>query len=318
MAKSHDVDLLSAGFVIKTARDKAFNGKLNNEVLQIRALCQIHPDHMVPVIHEGAINGRAFYALEKIQGDTLSTIVFDSELATTSRRASVRKALAAIAPAISRETQVASGGRFDLLQKLRQEWDVVSKQDSMCYQRPIFNGARLSESLFDIYTKAVSFAESEKFSAADVAHLNFHFGNVISKAGDGPIVFIDPDDSVRGADPLFGLARFAFSFWHEIGTESRGKVAVATQDNGARCYRLADADHQALLDEVPEISHFGGIADWVEQRDLKRLYALTAYCFIRSIRLNSAGIPAPRDEALPQEVLALGCIVFLSGQCSLN
>ncbi|MGE8096863.1 hypothetical protein [Pseudomonas fluorescens] len=318
MAKSHDVDLLSAGFVIKTARDEKFNEKLTKEVLQIKALCQLHPDQMIPVIHEGAINGRAFYALEKISGSTLSNIVFDAKLANTSKRASLQKALATIGPAISREYQNAKGERFDLLRKLQQEWDAIKSLDPMFLECPIFNGVMLNESLFEIYTKASNFARSEKFSSVDVAHLNFHFGNVISKEGNGPIVFIDPDDSVRGADPLFGLARFAFSFWHEIGTESRGKVTVDTQADGKRHYRLAEADHQTLLDEVPEISHLGGIADWILSEDLKRLYALTAYCFLRSIRLNNTTVPAPCGEALPQEVLALGCIVFLSGQCPLN
>lgn len=65
MTRSHTVDFLSSGFVVKTARSAQFNEKIKAEVEQIRVLHAIYPQLMVPVLHDGLAAGRQFYILKK-------------------------------------------------------------------------------------------------------------------------------------------------------------------------------------------------------------------------------------------------------------
>ncbi|WP_198361280.1 hypothetical protein [Burkholderia ubonensis] len=92
MTGSHTVDLLSSGFVVKTASSETFNGKLKAEVDQIRALHDIYPEFMVPVLHDGLAAGRQFYILEKKDALPLSEIVFDERRPLAQRRMILRVA----------------------------------------------------------------------------------------------------------------------------------------------------------------------------------------------------------------------------------
>ncbi|PWB30087.1 hypothetical protein DCO48_21515 [Pseudomonas sp. SDI] len=296
---------------MKMARAPATSEKLAREVLQIKRLCHVHPQQMVPVNHEGSIDGRTFYTLEKKSGASLSSIVFDPNRPLPLKRLALQQALEQIKQAIAREQAQAPEVPLDLRGWLELEWQQVQPLHGLLAEHPTFNGLRFEHSFADHYRRACRFANSERFSSVQAAHLNFHFGNVLQHEPSGQIFFIDPDDSLKGLDPLFGLARFAFSFWHEIATEGRGSVLVQ-RDAGASHYRLAQAEHQQLLDGIPELRSLAGLHAWVADEDRRRLYALTVYCFLRSIRLNAEPAADPAaSQANVQQVLALGCLSLL-------
>lgn len=306
MSKAHTVEMLDAGWVMKSANTPAASEKLVWEARQIRRLCTLHPQHMVAVELEGMIRGRSFYVLDKAQGRTLSSLLFDGDAGHQAQCQGLSQALEAIVAAIARERNASSPATLDLLALLEQEWAQVEHLHDLLNLRPTYEGNTLPESFSDLYRHACRLAASETFQTAQVAHLNFHFGNVIVGGPEQPVAFIDPDVSLRGLDPLFGLARFAFSFWHEIATEGRGTLLAGAG------YRLAQPALARQLAAHPALRNLRGLWPWVDAADRRRLYALTLYCFLRSIRLNAGPRPGS-GLAAAQETLALGGVLYLGG-----
>ncbi|NEW91011.1 hypothetical protein [Rhodopseudomonas sp. BR0M22] len=150
----------------------------------------------------------------------------------------------------------------------------------------------------------------------ETAHLNFHFGNVLYDEATEQVAFIDPDYSVRGIDPLFGLSRFVFSFWHELATEIVDAVKIVPMSNSV-LFVIRNDEHRRILEGIPELRGMSGLFGWLDPAEIPKFYALTVYCFLRSMRINGTGRPwvAPEHPmaARPEDVLLLGCLLFLEG-----
>lgn len=316
MATSHSVDFLSSGFVIKTASSGTFNDKLKAEIAQINALHGIYPDLMVPVLHHGAAAGRHFYILEKKAGLPLSKIVFDTNRPIENRRSIVRTALDGIHKAIEIEYGGQNSIVNDMHSRLTEEWEAVSYMRDLFDKPILFDGCPLKLTGTQVIEKAIAFSESETFASVDKAHFNFHFGNVLFDESSNQVNFIDPDHSVRGIDPTFGFSRFAFSFWHELATEASDAVKILPVTD-AVLFVLRLDEHRQILRGIPELRGISGLSAWVGEAKARRFYALTAYCFLRSIRINGTRKPWSTPHvptlALPEEVLMLGMLLYLEG-----
>jgi hypothetical protein len=255
MTSSHTVDFLSSGFVVKTARSEAFNGKLKAEVEQIQALYEIYPELMVPVLHDGLAAGRQFYVLEKKNSLPLSNIVFDERRSLAERRRIVQSALENIQKAISLEIDSHSALANDMPARLMEEWEGTRFAHDLFNKSVLLNGTRFNISAREVFEKSLEMARSEAFRSVEKAHFNFHFGNVLYNEERSQTSFIDPDFSVRGLDPLFGFSRFAFSFWHELAAEVEDAVKIVPMSDELM-FVLAKQDYGNILSEIPEIGGF--------------------------------------------------------------
>lgn len=226
MTSSHTVDFLSSGFVVKTAMSEMFNGKLKAEVDQIRALHDIYPELMVPVLHDGLAAGRQFYILEKMDSLPLCNIVFDDQRSLAERRMIVRNALESVQKAIGLESEAPSTMTHDMPARLLEEWEGTRFAHELFDKPILLNGARFCITAREVFEKSLELARTEEFRSVEKAHFNFHFGNVLYNEEHAQTRFIDPDFSVRGLDPLFGFSRFAFSFWHELAAEVKDAVKM--------------------------------------------------------------------------------------------
>ncbi|CAM3663212.1 hypothetical protein [Xenorhabdus thuongxuanensis] len=316
MSRSHTVDLLSSGFVVKTAMSAAFNGKLKAEVEQICALHEIYPELMIPVLHDGLAAGRQFYVLEKKDSLSLSNIVFDERRYLGERREIVRCALENIQKAINLEIGSQTALENDMPTRLLEEWEGTRFAHELFDKPVLLNGARFNITAREVFEKSLEMARSEKFLSIEKAHFNFHFGNVLYNEERSQTSFIDPDFSVRGLDPLFGFSRFAFSFWHELAAEVEDAVKMVPMSD-ALMFVLSKQDYGNILNEIPEIGGISGMLPLIGEHMRNRFYVLTTYCFLRSIRINGSkkDWKAPRFPviALPEEVLMLGMLAYLEG-----
>lgn len=316
MTASHTVDLLSSGLVVKTAASAMFNAKLQAEVDQIRALHAIYPELMVPVLHDGLADGRQFYILEKKDSLPLSNIVFDEQRSLAERRVIVSNALENIQRAISMEIDNQSEFIDDMPKRLLAEWEGTQFAHALFDKPVLLNGVRLKLTARQVFEKALNLAKSEKFRSVEKAHFNFHFGNVLYNEDRVETSFIDPDFSVRGIDPLFGFSRFAFSFWHELAAEVEDAVTVVPMSD-ALMFVLAKQDYANILAAIPEIGGISGLVPLMGEELRHRFYVLTAYCFLRSIRINGSKVqwtlPQAPVVARPEEVLMLGLLAYLEG-----
>ncbi|MBA7854499.1 hypothetical protein HV318_05545 [Enterobacter sp. RHBSTW-00901] len=316
MTSSHTVDFLSSGFVVKTARSEAFNGKLKAEVEQIQALYEIYPELMVPVLHDGLAAGRQFYVLEKKNSLPLSNIVFDERRSLAERRRIVQSALENIQKAISLEIDSHSALANDMPARLMEEWEGTRFAHDLFNKSVLLNGTRFNISAREVFEKSLEMARSEAFRSVEKAHFNFHFGNVLYNEERSQTSFIDPDFSVRGLDPLFGFSRFAFSFWHELAAEVEDAVKIVPMSDELM-FVLAKQDYGNILSEIPEIGGISGLIPLMGENMRNRFYVLTTYCFLRSIRINGSkqDWKAPRSPVIarPEEVLMLGMLAYLEG-----
>ncbi|OCG27243.1 hypothetical protein A9G45_13030 [Gilliamella sp. HK2] len=317
MTRSHTVDFLKSGFVVKTAMSTSFNNKIKSEVDQICELYALYPELMVPVLHEGLADGRQFYVLEKKDSLPLSNIVFDEQKPLATRRKIVLNALENIQRAIRLETEDKTTQTNYMQDKLLEEWEATRFAHDLFNKQVLLNGARFGITARDIFEKALALADSEDFLSVEKAHFNFHFGNVLYNEELSLINFIDPDISVSGIDPLFGFSRFAFSFWHELATEVEDAVKMIPMSD-AIMFVLAKQDYGNILNEIPEIGGITGMLPLIGESMRNRFYVLTAYCFLRSIRINGSKQEwkAPRNPVIarPEEVLMLGMMTFLESE----
>ncbi|MCD0419729.1 aminoglycoside phosphotransferase family protein [Rubrivivax sp. JA1024] len=316
MATSHNVDLLSSGFVIKTASSEAYNEKLKAEIEQINALHEIYPELMVPVLHDGSAAGRHFYILEKMAGRPLSKIIFDNSQPIEHRRSVVRAALSKIRQAIEIERAGQMPPVDDMLSRLIDEWKAIGIYHDLFDRQILLDGEPLRNAGRRTFEKACTIVRSASFVSVERAHLNFHFGNVLYDEATEQVNFIDPDYSVRGIDPLFGLSRFVFSFWHELATEIADAVKIVPMSNSV-LFVIRNDEHRRILEGIPELRGMSGLFGWLDPAEIPKFYALTVYCFLRSMRINGTGRPwvAPEHPmaARPEDVLLLGCLLFLEG-----
>lgn len=316
MTRSHTVDFLSSGFVVKTATLAAFNAKLKAEVEQIRTLHEIYPELMVPVLHDGLAAGRQFYVLEKKDALPLSSIVFDERRSLGERREIILHALENIQKAVSLEISSQCPLANDMPARLLEEWEGTRFAHELFDKPVLLNGARFGITAREVFEKSLDMARSEQFRSVEKAHFNFHFGNVLYNEERSQTSFIDPDFSVRGLDPLFGFSRFAFSFWHELAAEVEDSVKIVPMSD-ALMFVLAKQDYGNILNEIPEIGGISGLLPLMGEDMRNRFYVLTTYCFLRSIRINGSkqDWKAPRSPVIarPEEVLMLGMLAYLEG-----
>ncbi|MDD5278042.1 hypothetical protein [Acidithiobacillus sp.] len=316
MASSHNVDLLSSGLVVKAASSEVYNDKLKAEIDQIMALYNIYPDLMVPVLHDGIASGRRFYILERKDALPLSKIVFDNLRSLAQRRAIVHNALDRIQEAIKIEiSEQDAAPTGDMYSRLLEEWEAIKFIHEVFDKQILLDGTPRSLTGHQIIEKALMLSRTEIFSPVEGAHFNFHFGNVLYCEKSDQVNFIDPDCSVRGIDPLFGLSRFAFSFWHELAMEIGDAVKVIPMSDSVM-YLLRTSDHRTILNGIPELASILGLIHWIGEAELKKFFVLTTYCFLRSIRINGSGkqwsIPHSPTIAQPEEVLMLGLLTYLN------
>lgn len=316
MASSHNVDILTSGLVIKVSSSEDYNDKLKAEIDQIMALYNIYPDLMVPILCDGLAGKRRFYILEKKAALPLSKIVFDNLRSIERRRAVIHKALYIIQDAIKKEIgERGSVSACDMHSRLLEEWNAVRFMHDAFDKSILLDGKTFPLTARQIFEKALMFSRTETFLYIKEAHLNFHFGNVLYCDESGQFNFIDPDCSVLGIDPLFGLSRFVFSFWHEIATELGDAITVLPMSD-TLMYVLRTSDHRAILNGIPELTSIDGLASWLGEEILKKFYVLVVYCFIRSIRINGSKkqwrTPISPTVAQSEEVLMLGLIAYLN------
>jgi len=314
MNKSHSVDILNSGFVIKTSKNSDFNKKLHSEIERIKFLHDIYPNLMVPILHDGSVDGRRFYILEKKNGSSLSDIIFDKKQPIKLRRKIVCQTLDNIKSAIEIECSQELKNSESINSRLKKEWNELKPIHNLFKTKINFEGKKSSITGKSIVENALEFSESENFISTKNAHCNFHFGNVIFNKKENEVSFIDPDSSMDGVDPYFGYSRFAFSFWHELATEIQDSVKVIPNEDNI-IYIIQSDHHRKIIQSIPEIQTISGISKWIEKSDYKRFYVLIVLCFLRSIRINSDldkwRKPQRPRTARPEEILFLGLHYYL-------
>ena len=314
MTKSHSVDILNSGFVIKTAKTSEFNEKLHCEIEKIKVLCQIYPNLIVPILHDGSAEGRRFYILEKKHGSSLSKIVFDNDYPIKRRRKIICQALDQIKSAIEIECSKKNDVFDNINLRLLEEWDKLSSIHELFDTPIMFEGRKAFITGRSIVEKALHFSKTERFISIENAHCNFHFGNVIFNEIKNAISFIDPDCTMNGVDPYFGYSRFVFSFWHELANEIQDAVKIIPVENNM-LFTIQNDDHRNIVQSITELQYISGISRWIDKSDYKRFYTLTVLCFLRSIRINGDlkewKAPQHPRTATPSEILFLGLHYYL-------
>lgn len=317
MAGSHSVDILDSGFVVKTANSAEFNEKLKTEVEQIQALHEIYPELMVPVLHAGLVGDRRFYILEKKAGTSLASIIFDCSKPVEVRGQIVQTALNHVKRAVEIECRHPVESSYQLHHRIQAEWDALQHIHDLFDSRIMVEGEVIDLSGRALVEKALTYAKEERFLASSTrAHCNFHFGNVLYDERLNEVSFIDPDGSVQGIDPYFGFARFAFSFWHELATGIHDSFNVVPLDQSL-LFLIKHDQHRHILNNIPEIRSIRGILNWVGDGNYGKFYALTTYCFLRSMRINGSiaarRTPSGPRAATAEETLFAGLISYLEG-----
>lgn len=315
MASSHSVDILNSGFVLKTANAAEFNEKLKTEVQQIQALHGIYPELMVPVLHTGLVGGRHFYILEKKSGASLASIIFDATKPIEERNQILQTALKKVKKAVEIECKHTVKSSYQLHQKIQSEWNQLEHLHDIFDYRINIEGEMIKINGRALVEKAITYAKEEIFLASSTsAHCNFHFGNVLYDESINEISFIDPDGSVQGIDPYFGLARFTFSFWHELAAEIQDSVSIIPLENKL-LFLMKHDQHRYMLNHIPEIRSIREILKWIGEENYRKFYALTAYCFLRSMRINGSNsiwkIPSAPRVCTAEEALFSGLIFYL-------
>lgn len=321
MTSSHSVDILESGFVVKTANKAEFNEKLKTEVNQIQALHGIYPELMVPVLHTGLAGGRHFYILEKKAGLSLASIIFDSTKPVEDRSQIVETALDSIKKAIEIECRNPFESSYQLHDRIQTEWGALEHLHDLFEKRVIIEGKEIIASGRVLVEKAISYAKQENFlTSSTSAHCNFHFGNVLYDESCNEVSFIDPDGSVQGIDPYFGFSRFAFSFWHELAAEIRDGVNVVPLEKNL-LFLMKHDQHRNMLNDMPEIRGIRGMLKWVGEENYRKFYALTTYCFLRSMRINGTNsvwqMPRVPHAGTQEETLFAGLLFYLES-CSMT
>jgi len=320
MTSSHSVDILDSGFVFKTANTAEFNEKLKTEVQQIQALHGIYPKLMVPVLHTGLVGGRHFYILEKKSGASLASLVFDATKSIEYRNQIIKHALDSIKTAVKIECSQPIESTYQLHQKIRYEWDSLKQLHSLFDKPAIIEGKIIIPSGRAVVERALAYAEEEIFLASSTsAHCNFHFGNVLYDETLNEISFIDPDGSVQGIDPYFGFSRFAFSFWHELAAEIRDSINIVPLEKSV-LFLMKHDQHRQMLDQIPVIRSIHEISNWIGEENYRKFYALTTYCFLRSMRINGSKdtwmMPSSPRAGTPEETLYAGLMFYLESLSS--
>lgn len=314
MARSHSVDILSSGFVMKTATSEMFNDKIKAEIDQIRALHLIYPNLMVPVLHDGVAAGRCFYVLERKPALPLSRVVFDGARPLVQRAGIIRAALEAITTAIELELHASEHLTCEMHSRLLQEWEAIPYMHELFDKVILLDGVPCELTGRQVVETAIGIAKNSIFRSVERAHFNFHFGNILYDDISHTVSFIDPDFSVRGIDPNFGFARFAFSFWHELAAEINDTIKIVPVPGGVM-FVVRQTEHRQILNGIPELKDIYGLLPWINEEDRDRFFVLATYCFLRSIRINGT----KHDWCMPQspaiadvgEILTLGLVAYL-------
>lgn len=206
-------------------------------------------------IETGIHAGKAFYVQRHVPGMTFSHFV-QHTMTTSDKVSTVERAL------INRLTDIALGhtfasdydnrsGRF-MQEVIWAEYERLHALKNVSYlnaQRMLSVDGQayspLKESLERIFSSA-------RFAALDdlpsfistLGHWNFHGDNIILESSDriNDFKVIDPDVNIEKCDPLFGLARFLYSFPHDTVDYRqyiiRSKMLTATDENEAADFRI--------------------------------------------------------------------------------
>lgn len=308
--KSHTVELLDCGLILKIANSSTANEKLQKEATQIGNLVKRNPNVMVPVLMEATLRGRYLYIMERLPYRSLAEIVFDPSTSSETRIRSYQAALRVAREICRQERRNASASIWPHKNAIAEEWrliqelnggrEFIERSGSFSYE---------TMSLAQLHAENLELADKLKLRSVANAHCNFHAGNLLVDEVSYDVRAIDPDVSLENVDPLFGLSRFAFSYWHEIAVERAWNVE-STDDPfqpGRWVHELTTGGETM---RYPAFFTMGALLVDATDEETNALRFLTYYCFLRSIRINWSAHSA-KGRASPQELLALGCITYL-------
>ncbi|PVE20868.1 hypothetical protein DC522_29790 [Microvirga sp. KLBC 81] len=313
---AHDVEILPSGIVVKIAREPLNNAKLIREMRAIDALHTKFPDSIVPILSRGEILGRRYYMMERQQGRSLSEIVFSQDVSLVEKCSTVEQALQFVVDLVTRERSHLTVSALRYQDILKRESDEIRAQvrgDMLLRTRFVIEETEMAYTIGELLNYYLVTVSDIPVKQAPVSHQNYHFGNIIQLDNGRGFRLIDPDTSLPAIDPLFGLARFAFSYWHELATEHSTLVQrTATQDSlilslPNRCYRQ-------LVSAVPELMQTRVFENLFSPYDICLFHALLFYCFIRSVRINwedsTLSDRFSDHDVTAQEIISAGCLTF--------
>lgn len=310
--QNHTVEILRSGLVIKIVKPGGDNNKLAKEIDAISELCRKFPDFIVPILSHGDLMGRKYYIMERQKGASLSDIIFSEKYATEEKRRVVSSALDFTFSVINQERRDLKYAAKNYSEIISQEWkSILLMTGGEAFANTSFSleGMCAGKRIIDLLDYIMGLMENVPALQNDISHQNYHFGNIIKLDNFDMFRLIDPDTSLPKIDPLFGLARFAFSFWHELATEHKHGVR-GNRSGKETLLTLLLHEHMTMISSIPAITKMQVYRQICAPEDKGLFEVLLFYCFLRSIRINWENFHSNQTTA--QEILAVGCLTFFA------
>lgn len=294
--------------------------KLHREIERIEALTAAIPTlrHRLPpvlqsgVIADGVHTGKAYYAEPHFPGNTFSQWVQNRFADRVELRSTfdvlVRELLDIAADHQCDRAYDAQSGQF-LRSCIRQEYDRLAslaliapflERDELIVDGVPYASLRSMLEQFD--ARAVyAAADAGPSTIATLGHWNFHGDNIIlsTLAATSAFKVIDPDVSIETHDPLFGVARFLYTFPHD--TADYGQYLLHTDafdplGSGGTSFRVTYLWPEMVFRNYAELfgsvlasgaTHLGAIDSRLDEpRTAIRLQLCVLACLLRGVRAN--------------------------------
>ncbi len=211
-------------------------GKLEKEISRIESLTQEYPllrarmasIHSAGTKHEGIHAGKSYFVMNQVPGLTFSHFVQQPHVRSEEIFSVVKtlvRGLTDIAfehrfnPAFDR-----ASGTF-LTNSIREAAERIKKLPEIAHvssQSELVINGRSCPSIFSVLEELfraprIQDLDSTPSTISELGHWNFHGDNILLSSPENASDFrvIDPDVKIDACDPMFGIARFIYSFPHD-------------------------------------------------------------------------------------------------------
>ncbi len=209
--------------------------QLKGEAARIRDLSAAYPEinnRLPNIVEEGIVStgihaGKAFYIQEFVAGDTFSHFLQDASNLNSGIDKVVRtvfKVLSDIVLEHENDSQYDGRSGSFLRDAVLEEMDnfgSLSHIAQLGTRGVSINGksyAPLSEMVEKIFSSQLfELVEGGSSCISKLGHWNFHGDNILMESAErvSELSVIDPDTKIEIGDPIFGLARFLYTFPHD-------------------------------------------------------------------------------------------------------
>ena len=207
-------------------------------ILKLKKFSRVY-DNIIPKIYldkkikSSYLQNRFFYFQKYYPGLTLSALVQQNKIRNTNAK-KISEAIIKKLVAISKEDlkNCVNEKPSEIFRKLlmtefqniikRPHLKFLSSKLSLKIGNRFYN--KLESSLDKIFSKKsfINLDKQEKF-LVDTGHFNFHGENILISDVTKPDQFklIDPDTRWKVIDPMFSLARYFYTYWHDTGEKKK-------------------------------------------------------------------------------------------------